>query len=112
MSEPRVRLIQALCPSRHCIFGTAYEGDSEGANPQKMADFRTHAHHMVTPEPEGGGYDPWCAICKAPISRWTYEDSVTAWRTLEEATPELKAEEARQVLAANLIPRGMLHQDG
>jgi len=100
-----VRLLQCLCPNRHCILGLAYEpGRTEAPeditkpdgpkfilNPTNATDwFRREVKKLIVP----GGLNPWCELCKSRNFR--YEDAPSIFETLEEAWPVLKASEEAQ----------------
>ena len=87
----KVLIAQALCPKRHCLFATA----SDNCTAEELEQvLREKVKHLIT---EAGLMNPWCGICYAAISTWSYEVGVTKFETLEEALPHLQREEAKQM---------------
>lgn len=84
----KVRIIQLLCPQRHCIVAIAYEspnGEEIPENAQKLNDgLKSH------------GLNPWCGICGS--KQLQCEDRATGFRTLQEAQPHLEANERAQAI--------------
>ena len=80
--DRRIRIVQCLCPSRHCIMALAFdpaESDDTSAIGRLKED--------VTGLLAGGQLDPWCALC---LSRdWHYEVGITRFTTISEALPHL-----------------------
>jgi hypothetical protein len=88
-----VRIVQCLCggPGRHCIAGIAYEPETEAKDlpapltPETAADaFRGVIEGMIGKK----AMNPWCHICGS--REWVYEDVPSRFKTVEEATPELR----------------------
>jgi hypothetical protein len=87
----KVRIVQLLCPSRHCVLATAYESP-DGAEIPEAADRLTERFSEMVEK----GANPWCGLCK---SRDLHaEDAPTKFATMEEAMPYLM-ENARQQAA-------------
>ena len=87
----KVRIVQLLCPSRHCIVATAYES-SDGAEIPEMAErlresFADWVKH---------GANPWCGICHSRDLR--AEDRPTRFATMAEAAPHLAENAAAQAV--------------
>jgi hypothetical protein len=109
-----VRIVQCLCPARHCIVAIAYEPGKSTAPDPDSADLRT----LLTTENASGhlrrrvelllalkAMDPFCGICGA--REWTYEDRPTGFETLAEAMPHLEqSETAQRVTAAHFNRHG------
>jgi hypothetical protein len=89
--DRRIRLVQCLCPSQHCICALAFDPadlDDQGAI-GRLKD-------TISKAIAGGQIDPWCALC---LSRhWHYEVGVTRFYSLQEATPHLRKSQAEQLL--------------
>jgi len=89
--DTRIRIVQCLCPSRHCIAAIAYDPadrDDEAA----IAGLRDMLGESIA----SGVLNPWCALC---LSRqWHYEVGVTRFHSLEEARPHLMTAQAEQLL--------------
>lgn len=79
---PRVRIVQLLCPQRHCVVASAYLSPN-GAEIPKMAErLREHFAEWVA-----SGANPWCGLCQSR-DLWA-EDQPTRFATMEEAAPHL-----------------------
>jgi hypothetical protein len=87
-----IRLIQYLCPERHCIVGMAYDARERTAE---------DALNLLKNSLAEAGLNPWCGICGSR-NLW-FEDAATKFVSLEEALPRLKEEEAKQILSRALI---------
>ena len=91
-----VLIVQCLCPSRHAILAMAHEvADPHAA----VEDLRVAMEAVLA----SGSLNPWCALCGAPAASWSYEAGATQYRTLVEATPELKRLEAEQLETARAL---------
>lgn len=109
-----LRLVQCLCPSRHCIIAIPYEPGLSSAQWDASSDITLteanaadYVQRIVARMIESGAINPWCGICKARIETWRYEDALTKFRTYEAAAAGLaKAQEA------NRIARALLGQSG
>lgn len=91
----RVRIVQLLCPARHCIVASAYQsedGECDPAYPLKLLESFRHS-----------GGEHRCGICGSTDLHT--EDRPTRWATLAEAEPILRAEEAKQALSRAVIDR-------
>lgn len=82
----KVRIVQMLCPSRHCVVATAYEAHDGEAIPE-MVD---HLKEMFAKS----GANPWCGLCQSKNLRC--EDQPTRFTTMIEAAPYLAENAARQ----------------
>jgi hypothetical protein len=79
----KVRIVQLLCPQRHCIVATAYESPDGEADPEMTEALRRKFGALV-----GAGWNPWCGICSSRDLR--PEDRPTIFATLAEAAPFLR----------------------
>ncbi len=86
----KVRIVQVLCPSRHCILATAYESPHGEA----MLEVTSNLQRQVALLIEKGSLNPWCGICRS--RQWTYEDEPTIFATMAAAMPHLQAASDRQ----------------
>jgi hypothetical protein len=89
----KVRIIQLLCPDRHCIVEMPYQTEDGAEQPDKVARLKEKAAAM--------NLDPWCGICKS--RQLTYLDRPTKFRTMDEAEPFF-----RQIAAEQLATRRFL----
>jgi hypothetical protein len=96
-----VRIVQCLCPSRHCIMAIAYlpgitstPDVSDEDITLTEANAADHLRLMVEDAVGAGWLDPWCGICRS--RDFHYEDGRTAFQTLAEAYPVMKALEDAQ----------------
>ncbi len=98
-----VHIVQCLCPERHCIIGFAYERD-EDENCGPLAEAACDGlRELIRRAIDSRTLNPWCGICRAPQSSWTYEDARSIFRTLEEARADLaRAQEANDRARAML----------
>jgi hypothetical protein len=90
--DARVRLVQLLCPRRHCLLAVAYESD-QGTRDKAVIEMEAQRVRL--------GLNPWCGICGS--RELAYEDRPTPYRTIEDALPEL-----RETEQANLESRAHL----
>lgn len=79
-----VRIVQLLCPSRHCVVATAYESEDGEPIPEFTDRLRASFEARVVKE-----LNPWCGLCRS--TALTYEDEPTVFRTMAEALPFLQA---------------------
>ncbi len=90
----RVWLCECQCPQRHTIVMAAGEADGlADAETRIMRPLRGQLASLL----EQKILNPWCKVCKAPAIKWHFELGETKFDTLEEATPILAAEEAKEV---------------
>ena len=89
--KSKVRILQLLCPSRHCILATYYESPDGAVIPEmrvrlleKFADFQKL------------GLNPWCGICRSRNLR--VDDQATVHATIAEAEPAIRELAARQAV--------------
>jgi hypothetical protein len=86
----KVRIIQLLCPERHCVLALAYESSTGEADPEKSLLMEAEWKKLV----ENRQMNPWCGGCRSRAL--ALEDSPTIFTTLEEARPFLTAAEKAQ----------------
>jgi hypothetical protein len=102
-----VRIVQCLCPARHCIMGIAYEPGTAagGSGMDDIALDESNAsaflRSIVEQAIANKTINPWCHICHS--KERLYEDAVSKFKTIEEAQPELERLER-----ANLRSRGLI----
>jgi hypothetical protein len=85
---PRVRIVQLLCPSRHCLVAAAY------TSPDGLAI--DHARTLLMEwfsALRTAGAGEKCGICGS--GDFTFEDAPTVFATMEEAEPYLRHCEAQ-----------------
>jgi hypothetical protein len=85
----RVRIVQMLCPERHCFIATAYES----ADGERIPEVEERLRQTVAALRDAGVMNLRCGICGA--REFQYEDAATVFRTLREAAPALREEEQR-----------------
>jgi hypothetical protein len=95
-----VRITQLLCPRRHCIVARAWESSRE-TDEQALEAARALWREMV----ERGGMNPYCALCGSTDLQ--FETGQTRFRTLAEAEPFLRAEEAKNLLTQAILLRDL-----
>jgi hypothetical protein len=81
----KVRIVQVLCPRRHCIVATAYESPDGEPMPEVTDRLKQQTDSMIEK-----GVNPWCGICLAKKASWIYEDSPTIFATMKAALPHLQ----------------------
>lgn len=91
----RVWIAQCLCPSRHAILAACAE--VEDKNPDAIEELRRELAENIDQMLHAEMLNPWCGICHAPESTWTYEVRQTRWATIAEAEPNLRALEAENI---------------
>lgn len=91
----KVRIVQCLCPHRHCILAIAYEADTGEADPERTELLRRSVNEAINTKQ----MNPHCGICLATTDRWEYEDNATVWPSLEAAAPTLRNTEALNIFA-------------
>ncbi len=88
----KVRIVQVLCPSRHCIVASAYESPDGEPICEVTDSLRARVESMLATN----AMDPWCGICKS--RSWSYDDQATAYSTMEEALPQLQKAADQQAI--------------
>ena len=78
-----VKIVQLLCPQRHCLLGIAYE--------EEHSSFR-EACGAITSMMTEGPFNNWCAICGSHDLH--FEERATEFHTLLEAAPYLGMQSA------------------
>lgn len=89
-------ITQLLCPQRHCIIAAAWD-DQEDAAPQVEHQVRTGFFESVKKHE----LNPFCGICQSRSLHC--ESGPTKWKTMEEALPHIKREEAKQIADAAIL---------
>lgn len=56
----KVRIVQLLCPSRHCVVATAYESEDGEPIPEFTDRLRAGFEARV-----GKELHPWCGLCRS-----------------------------------------------
>lgn len=90
-----VRIVQCLCPERHCIMAAAYEAEADEVDPLMKRGLKMRIAELVTMRV----LNPVCGLCGASVETWSFEDRASKYRTLEEARPHLEELEARNAAA-------------
>jgi len=88
----KVRIVQLLCPERHCIISTAYESPDGAEIPEIAQRLRERFEEMVK-----AGLNPWCGICLS--RKLEPEDRPSIFATMKEAIPHLREAERLQAQA-------------
>lgn len=87
----RVRIIQLLCPSRHCIVATAYESPDGSEIPELIPRLLEKFDAFVA-----SGANRRCGICGSTDLK--PEDRATAFTTMVDAAPHLSRVAAEQAM--------------
>jgi thiol-disulfide isomerase/thioredoxin len=85
----KVRIVQLLCPQRHCVLATAYESPDGAELPEIGARLDGQFKSLT----DRGEMNPWCGLCRS--RNLHAEDRATRFETMTEAMPHLE-ELARQ----------------
>jgi hypothetical protein len=102
-----VWIAQCLCPLRHCIIAAAIEAEGPAAAQENgIVPLRTTIDSLLNSRT----LNPWCALCHASSSGWTYEVRRTQFSSLAEAEPTLRQVEADQIVT-NALWGDMLRSD-
>lgn len=89
----KVRIVQLLCPQRHCITALAYETETGAEDPAKTELLRSTLREL--------NLDPWCGICRA--DNLVYEDRPTRFETMTEAAPHIERLAAQNAALARFF---------
>lgn len=111
MSQPK--LVQCLCPARHCILALAFRED--------VPDADAIAHMQVTIRAALGdrpidetlrkafGFmqqlNPWCGLCGAKAETWMYEVAILREQNWDKTVLELLESEQAQIASAEFLRR-------
>ena len=88
----KVHIVQLLCESRHCLFGTVYE-EGMCTNLQAVEFLKDQMRRLNA--------NPWCGICGS--HNLNFEDGVTKFDSMEEATPFIEAEQEKNAITRYLF---------
>lgn len=77
----KVRIVQLLCPQRHCITALAYQTENGEEQPEQTEKLKTMLRELHL--------DPWCGLCRS--TTLLYEDKPTRFATMQEAAPYIVA---------------------
>jgi len=114
----RPKVVQCLCPQRHCILALAFKDEvpdaeaiayARGAVASVMGE--TH-YDPETLKLLGLTFplNPWCGLCGAKADTWRYEVGVMREQDWDRAVSELRAnEQAQQESAALLKAMGLAY---
>lgn len=93
----KVRMIQLLCPARHCMMAVVYESPDGEPDPAKTVAFLDALALMY----EKKIVNPWCGLCQSRTL--TPEDKPTKFATLAEARPHLQEQERQQAIVREAV---------
>jgi hypothetical protein len=93
-SEPRVWIVQCMCPQRHCIMAVSSVCATVAELKILIQSLQTTIAQMI----DRKALNPFCGICGCPSSKWRYESGRTRFKSKEEAEPALRrAEELNKI---------------
>jgi hypothetical protein len=95
----KIRIVQVLCPLRHCIIGVYYESRDGEPNTTYLAGLQRLVDEAISKNQ----INPWCGICFAGCVKWKYEDAATIFKTMDEAHGPMAMMEVEQHKAAKLL---------
>lgn len=90
MTRATIRIVQLLCPQRHCVIAMAYLSENGAPDPSATEAVKERFDSAV----QCRMLNPWCDICKSRDLHT--EDGATRFSTLEEARPFLEDSERAQ----------------
>ncbi len=92
----KVKIVQCLCPQRHCILGFASDDhtDAELCETLKLELDKCIASQQ---------YNPHCGVCGAKKETWIFEVGVTKFNSMDEAMPYLKVQQFQQILSKTIM---------
>jgi hypothetical protein len=82
-----VRIVQVLCPDRHCIVGACYDDTDPETKERAHAGLASLLKTI----------NPWCGICGS--TKLEFEDMPTKYKTLEDARPDVTNIQAKNLEA-------------
>ena len=94
----KVRIVQCLCPQRHCVIGCAYESP-DGAEIPEYAELLRQKF-----EDKSGFLKPECGLCHS--TTLVFEDRPTGFATMDEAAPHFYAAEREQIQTRRFFESG------
>lgn len=94
--------MQLLCPNRHCLAAAVYRSE-DGEPDYSVAPYLLETIHARVASKQ---IDPWCGICRAPLTALFTEDAPTVFETLDEARPALLGQAKAQARTAQFIRAG------
>jgi hypothetical protein len=97
MTEPKVMLVQYLCPARHCIAAAIYL-------PSETRTFETTCQDLKDGMAKSN-VNPWCGVCGSKELK--FEQGPTPFKSLEEAEAPIL-----QSLLDQLATRALLDKAG
>ena len=104
-----VRLVQLLCPSRHCVLALPYvPGESPVPDTTVFLTEENAAGFLKEGFDElvGAGLQAWCGLCHS--RELVYEDRETKFRTMDDALPELQEEAAKNNATRIAVKGGLV----
>lgn len=100
----KVYILQCLCPSRHAIFGDAFEVVDRAEMRRKKKESIAKSEKVF----RDGRVNRHCGICGSTVLH--YEVGIAPYKTLAEAMPAIRATEFLQILTrCQLEERGETH---
>jgi hypothetical protein len=87
-----VRLVQFLCPHRHCIVAGAYE-EGQGSKEKTIGILQDSMRAL--------GIEERCALCGS--TDLEFEDRLTKYATMQEAAPALGETAQKNAMTRELI---------
>ena len=92
-----VRIVQLLCPERHCVLAVAYESQKPMAE-----DPCRHVEQRFQEAVEARMLNPWCDICRSRDLHT--EDGPTRFATLERTSPDFGRSVLHSKTSRTLMP--------
>ena len=92
----KVRIVQLLCPQRHCVMALPYQTDNGAEIPEKTDELKKTFAELVQ-----RFLNPWCGLCQS--RNLHTEDQPTIFRTMDEARSFLEQSERDQTATAGFF---------
>jgi hypothetical protein len=90
------KLVQCLCPSRHCILALAFRDIPDDTAVELLQS-------QVSAALGSTGFNPYCGLCGASADKWIYEVGVLKEKDWVKAVTQLVAGELAQRRTAALL---------
>jgi len=87
-----IRLIQCLCPHRHCVAAVAYDDQTDISGEVARRALKKFIEKHL---------NAFCGICQS--RELQYEDQATIFKTMEEAKPHLAAAQELNLRARKIL---------
>ena len=91
----KIRILQLLCPSRHCLMAAVYESPDGEPLARVVQSAKSQIARL--------GLPMVCGICDSTDVQ--FEDAVTVFRSMDEARPEVERQQVLNLMTGDAIER-------